>query len=122
MEEPCTEMGLSGSDETGPSRLGSSAQTGHFALVGELDTAAVDNLFAGLRSAINRGGTITLDLRELTFLDIAGAHAIGVVAGIVAGRGSVVLQAPSWMIFKVLMLIGAEEFSGLHIAPLGESA
>jgi hypothetical protein len=38
---------------------------GHFALVGERDMAAVDNLFAGLRSAINRGGTITLDLREL---------------------------------------------------------
>jgi hypothetical protein len=38
---------------------------GHFALVGELDRAAVDNLIADLRSAINRAGTITLDLREL---------------------------------------------------------
>jgi anti-anti-sigma regulatory factor len=95
---------------------------GHFALVGELDMAAVDNLFAGLRSAIDRGGTITLDLRELTFLDVSGGHAIGVVAGMVAGPGSVVLEAPSWMVFKVLMLIGAEEFSGLHIAPLSESA
>ena len=95
---------------------------GHFALVGELDMAAVDKLFAGLRSAIDRGGTITLDLSELTFLDVSGGHAIGVVAGMVAGRGNVVLDAPSWMVIKVLMLIGAEEFSGLHIAPLSESA
>jgi hypothetical protein len=28
---------------------------GHFALVGELDMAAADNLFAGLRCAIERG-------------------------------------------------------------------
>jgi hypothetical protein len=51
-----------------------------------------------------------------------GGHAIGDVAGMVAGRGSVVLEAPSRMVFKVLTLIGAEEFSGLQIAPLGESA
>jgi anti-anti-sigma regulatory factor len=95
---------------------------GHFALVGELDMAAVDDLFAGLRGAINRGGTITLELRELTFLDVSGGHAIGVVGGMVAGRGSVVLEAPSQMVLKVLMLMGAEDFSGVHIAPLSQSA
>jgi anti-anti-sigma factor len=95
---------------------------GHFALVGELDMATADNLFEGLQSAIDRGGTITLDLRELTFLDVVGGHAIGVVAGMVAGRGSVVLEAPSRSVRKLLMLIGAEEFSGVHIAPLSESA
>jgi anti-anti-sigma regulatory factor len=95
---------------------------GHFALVGELDMAAVDNLFAGLQSAIDRGGTITLDLRELTFLDVVGGHAIAIVAGMVAGRGTLVLEGPSRMVVRVLTLIGAEEFSGLQIAPLSESA
>lgn len=37
---------------------------GHFALVGKLDMAAVDDLLEGLRRAISRGGTVTLDLRE----------------------------------------------------------
>jgi anti-anti-sigma regulatory factor len=96
---------------------------GHFALVGELDMAAVDDLFAGLRDAINRGGTITLDLRELTFVDVVGGHAIGVVGGMVAGRGSVVLEAPSRSVLKLLRLVGAEHFAGVHIAaPLSESA
>ena len=95
----------------------------HFALVGELDMAGVDDLFAGLRSAIDRGGTITLDLRELTFLDVVGGHAIGVVAGMVAGRGTLVLEAPSRMVVKVLTLMGADGFPGLQIAPLmSESA
>ena len=67
---------------------------GHFALLGELDMAAVDDLSAGLRSTIDRGGTITLDLRELTFLDVVGGHAIGVVAGMVAGRGTSFLRHP----------------------------
>ena len=95
---------------------------GHFALVGELDMGNVDDLFNSLRQAINRGGTITLDLRELTFMDVAGGHAIGVVGGINAGRGSVVLKTPSPMVLKVLMLIGAETFRGVHIAPLLRSA
>jgi anti-anti-sigma regulatory factor len=96
---------------------------GHFALVGELDMAAVDDLFAGLRDAIDRGGTITLDLRELTFVDVVGGHAIGVVGGMVAGRGSIVLEAPSRSVLKLLRLVGAEQFAGIHIAaPLSESA
>jgi len=95
---------------------------GHFALVGELDIATADDLFDGLRQAINRGGTITLDLRELTFMDVVGGHAIGVLGGIIAGRGSVVLEAPSPMVLKVLMLIGAETFRGVQIDPLPQSA
>jgi anti-anti-sigma regulatory factor len=95
---------------------------GHFALVGELDMAAVDDLFAGLRHAIDRG-TITLDLRELTFVDVVGGHAISVVGGMVAGRGSIVLEAPSRSVLKLLMLVGEEHFAGVHIAaPLSESA
>jgi len=96
---------------------------GHFSLVGELDLAAVDDLFAGLRDAIDRGGTITLDLRELTFLDVVGGHAIGVVGGMVAGRGSIALEAPSRSVLKLLKLVGAEHFAGIHIAALlSESA
>jgi anti-anti-sigma factor len=95
---------------------------GHFALVGELDMATVDGLFDGLRQAINRGGTITLDLRELTFMDAAGGHAIAVVGGMIADRGSVVLEAPSPTVLKVMMLIGAETFRGVHIAPVPRSA
>src|SRR5947199_10810571 len=68
---------------------------GHFALVGELDMGYVDDLFNSLRQAITRGGTITLGLRELTFMDVPGGHEIGVGGGIIAGSGRVFLGTPS---------------------------
>ena len=110
-------MSVDGSFEV--RRLGSD---GHFGLLGELDMAGLDDLFEGLRRGIDGGGTLALDLSELTFLDFVGGHAIGVVGSMIAGRGSVVLLSPSHQVLKLLKLMGADTFPGVYIPELLQSA
>lgn len=64
--------------------------------VGELDLAAVAQLTEALHDAQHRARLVVLDLRELTFLDSAGVHAIA-DASIDArrkGRRLLLLRAP----------------------------
>jgi hypothetical protein len=110
-------MSVDGSFEV--RRLGSD---GLFGLFGELDMTGLDGLFKGLRRGIDGGGTLTLDLSKLKFLDLVGGHAIGVVGSMIVGRGSVVLLSPSHGVLKVLKLIGAGTFPGVYIPALLQSA
>jgi len=97
-------------------------RNGSFLLVGELDLAATDRLFDALEPAIADGGVLTLDLSELTFLDVAGTRAIVEVGRQVAGRGSVVLWSPSALVTKVLGLMEADTFPSVYIASQRRSA
>jgi anti-anti-sigma factor len=47
-----------------------------FFLAGELDVGTAPLLSDTIRAAVARGGPITLDLSNMTFIDSAGVHAI----------------------------------------------
>jgi anti-anti-sigma factor len=79
-------------------------------LAGELDLAACAELARTLRETQARATLVVLDLRELTFMDTAGAHVI-VDAGISArkaARGLIVARGPA-QVDMVFTLTGASE-------------
>ena len=82
-------------------------------LGGELDMAAVDVLVQSLPPETDGDGALTLDLSDLTFIDVVGARAI-----LEAGRDrSIVLQSPSPTVLKVLRLVGGEDIPVVLVEP-----
>jgi anti-sigma B factor antagonist len=80
-------------------------------LAGELDLAASAELARTLRKTQARSTLVVLDLRELTFMDTAGAHVI-IDAGISArkaARGLIVARAGPTQVDMVFTLTGASE-------------
>jgi anti-anti-sigma factor len=83
-------------------------------LAGELDLAASAELARTLRETQARSTLVVLDLRELTFMDIAGARVI-IDAGISArkaARGLLVARGPI-QVDMVFTLTGTSEQVGL---------
>jgi anti-sigma B factor antagonist len=79
-------------------------------LAGELDLAASAELARTLRETQARSTLVVLDLRELTFMDTAGAHVI-IDAGISArkaARGLIVARGPT-QVDMVFTLTGISE-------------
>jgi anti-sigma B factor antagonist len=79
-------------------------------LAGELDLTASAELARTLRETQARSTLVVLDLRELTFMDTAGAHVI-IEAGISArkaARGLIVARGPT-QVDMVFVLTGTSE-------------
>jgi anti-sigma B factor antagonist len=94
-------------------RVGSDGQ---FSLHGELDMATAEHLLAVLEPVVQQGGSLTLDLSELAFLDSSGIHAIHQIGRQLGGRGWVIiLRSPSPAALRVLEIVGAEQFAGVRI-------
>jgi anti-anti-sigma factor len=82
-------------------------------LAGELDLAVAAELARTLRETQACSTLVVLDLRELTFMDIAGAHVI-IDAGISArkaARGLLVARGPT-QVDMVFILTGTSEQVG----------
>jgi anti-sigma B factor antagonist len=91
---------------------------GHFSLQGELDGATAGQLLTVFEPLVQRGGSLTLDLSELAFLDSSGVHAIQQIGRQLDARGrEVILRSPSSAALRVLEIVGAEQFAGIHIEP-----
>jgi anti-anti-sigma factor len=77
---------------------------------GELDIATAPQLERTLDESQSQARLVVLDLRELTFLDISGMHAI-INAGIRArqgGRRLVLVRVPS-MVKRMVTLTGSSD-------------
>lgn len=76
-------------------------------VAGDLDLAAAPRLTQALRDLVREACLIVLDLREITFLDAAGVHAI-VDASIAARRGGrrLLLLGPSAPAQRMFALTG----------------
>jgi anti-sigma B factor antagonist len=91
---------------------------GHFSLHGELDMATAGHLLAVLEPVVQQGGSLTLDLSELAFLDSSGVEIIQQIGRQLDNRGwEVILRSPSPAALRVLEIVGAEQFAGIHIEP-----
>ena len=75
-------------------------------LRGELDVAAVSALSDAIGEILDAGGSITLDLHQVTFIDSTGLRTIIGAARDLEGRGPLVLERPSPRVVEVLDIAG----------------
>jgi anti-sigma B factor antagonist len=93
-----------------------------FRLVGELDASNVRELSDALAPELEAGGDLTLDLRELSFMDSSGIQVFVRSAQALDSRGSLVLQSPSSLVRRILELIPVARLENVRVedgAPQG---
>jgi anti-sigma B factor antagonist len=86
-----------------------------FFLSGELDVATVPIMNVAIADAVSRGGPITIDMTDLTFMDSSG---VGAIIGSVKAlpTGCIVLHGAHDGVGKVLDLMGVDRaVPNLHI-------
>jgi anti-anti-sigma factor len=91
-----------------------------FFLSGELDMATVPIMNVALGDAVSRGGPITIDLADLTFMDSSG---VGAIIGSVKDlpSGCIILHGAHDGVGKVLDLMGVQRgIPNLHVMPCVE--
>src|SRR5215218_5027877 len=74
-------------------------------LAGELDMSSAPALDRVLGPAVERGGTVLVDLSELTFMDSTGINAFLKAARSLNGRGCLILHGEQERVRRVLDLV-----------------
>ena len=87
------------------------AGTGRLTVVGELDIATTPQLEEAARTAIARGvRDLTIDLRELSFMDSSGLSALIILNERASNEGwTLGLLKPTGPVLTILALTGAEK-------------
>jgi anti-anti-sigma factor len=88
-----------------------------FFMSGELDMASVPIMNVAIADAVSRGGPITIDMADLTFMDSSGVGAI--VRSVQSlPRGCIVLHGAHDGVGKLLELMGVDRgLPNLHVIP-----
>lgn len=90
----------------------------HLRLVGELDVAEADALIESVRSMVEPGGDLTLDLKALEFIDSSGVRALVAIAGLLGDGATLILSEPTAPVRRVLDLVGIEQVAaGIQVYP-----
>jgi anti-sigma B factor antagonist len=87
-----------------------------FFLEGELDLATAPLMTTAIEPAVTRGGPITLDLGNVTFVDSTGVAAI-LSALKALPSGCIILHGVHNGVQKVVDLMGVGQAPNLHIIP-----
>jgi anti-anti-sigma factor len=77
-------------------------------LAGELDMSNASQLREAIDVAVAHGGTILVDLRELTFMDSTGINVFLRAAIALDGRGCLILHGEQNGVRRVLDLVGLD--------------
>ena len=88
-----------------------------FFLEGELDIATVPSLSAAISGSVGAGGTITLDLSGLTFIDSSGVGAILQAGMDHLPNGCILLHGVRGAPQRVVELMGVDKTTNIHILP-----
>ena len=86
-----------------------------FRLIGELDASNVGDVDTLLDEEIHRGGDLTLDLSELTFVESVGVGLLATTAQRLVGRGSLILLSPDHSVRRVLELVQLDRLPNVKI-------
>lgn len=92
-----------------------------FFLEGELDMATAPLMTTAIEPAVSRGGPITLDFGDVTFVDSTGVAAI-LRALKILPSGCIILHGVHNGVQKVIDLMGVGQAPNLHIIPCTLSA
>jgi anti-sigma B factor antagonist len=87
-----------------------------FFLEGELDLATAPLMSTAIAQAVSRGGPISIDLSDVTFMDSSGVGAI-MKALAALPSGCIVLHGVHHLVQKVVDLMGVGQARNLHIIP-----
>ena len=87
-----------------------------FFLNGELDMATVPIMDLAIVDAVGRGGPISMDLTDITFLDSTGLGAI-LKAAKDLPSGCIVLHGVHDGVSKVTELMGVDKAENIHVIP-----
>jgi anti-sigma B factor antagonist len=87
-----------------------------FFLQGELDLATVPLMNTAIEAAVARGGPITLDFGDVTFVDSTGVAAI-LSALRALPSGCLILHGVHNGVQKVVDLMGVGQAPNLHVIP-----
>ena len=77
--------------------------------------AHADRLAAALASGTGAEGDLTLDLRDVTFLDTMGLHVIAEAAIQLGDNGTVILVAAQPWVQRVLLLSGVDAIPNVEL-------
>jgi anti-anti-sigma factor len=86
-----------------------------FRLMGELDASNVGDVSILLDEEILRGGNLTIDLSELTFVDSMGVGLLATAAEKIAGRGDLILVSPDHSVRRILELVQIHQRANVKI-------
>jgi len=85
---------------------------------GEIDLANATDLERALREAVAHG-PVTIDLRDLTFIDSSGLHAILRVATSLNGTMPIRLVGASGHVANLLKIVGLTDLPQFEVIPGG---
>jgi anti-anti-sigma factor len=85
-------------------------------LTGELDMATIPIMDLAIVDAVARGGPISMDVTDVTFLDSAGLGAI-LKAAKDLPSGCIVLHGVHDGVGKITGLMGVDKAANIHIIP-----
>jgi anti-anti-sigma factor len=97
----------------GPSRL-------H--LCGELDMAGAATFARALEPLTTAGGTVEIDLADLTFIDSSGINVLCHALGDLGGRGRLVVLRPTAAVRHTLELTGLDRVIEISGGPSASSS
>jgi anti-sigma B factor antagonist len=103
-------------DPGGTFRVEAADQPDVLRLIGELDMGGTDALGRALQRHLERSSSLTLDLRELTFVDSTGIRALVTVARSLDGRGARLrLVSPRPIVDRLFRLVDLKDVPGIEI-------
>jgi anti-anti-sigma factor len=87
-----------------------------FFLEGELDVATIPLMHTAIGEAVSRGGPITIDMSDVSFVDSSGVGAILNYVNALPS-GCIVLHGVHDGVGKVMDLMGVNQAESLHVIP-----
>ena len=84
-------------------------------LAGELDIAGADMVREAMASALERGGTVIVDLTNLHFMDSSGVKVLLDAAKQLDGRGCLLLHGVHDPVARLLELIHISAIGNIHV-------
>jgi anti-anti-sigma factor len=84
-------------------------------LQGELDLATVADVESALRELVREGGDITLDVRELRFMDSSAVQLLIRTSQGLDSRGRVVLDHPVHGVRRLIEVMGLDRIPNLEV-------
>jgi anti-anti-sigma factor len=86
-----------------------------FRLIGEIDMATAPMLQEALLVSLSAGGSVTVDMRDVTFIDSSGLKVIVACAAETASNQPLMVKDPSAVVRRALEVFGMEQIPGLRV-------
>lgn len=84
-------------------------------LSGEIDMATAPALEEALLTALAQGRPVTIDMRDVSFIDSSGLKTIVTAAAETAGSVPLTVKEPSPAVRRVLELFGTEQIPQIRV-------